>query len=288
MASTEQTQTTVCYRHPGRETLVSCSNCGRPICTDCMVQTAVGIKCPECAGVPTGVKKVATRARSVAGAGTGALVTKTLIGANVLVFLVQVAGGDLDFLHSQAYLKGALFGPYVATGDWWRLVTSGFLHAGFAHIFFNMLMLWWFGSALESYLGRGRFLAVYAVSLLAGSAGALVAAPDTPTIGASGAVFGVLGAGVVLERRGLHIFGGAALMIVLANLAFGYIVYRGQVSIGGHVGGLIGGALAVLALSGFSQANAAYRRIDLVGALGLAGIALASVLVAYWRVRGYA
>ena len=208
----------MCYRHPNRETYVSCSNCLRPICTDCMVQTAVGIKCPECAGVPTGVKKATTGARRAVGVGTGAIVTKTLIGLNVLVFLTQIAGGDLTRLQSEAYVNGVLYGPLVAQGDWWRLVTAGFLHGSLVHIFFNMLMLWWFGRPLEELLGRGRFIAVYLIAVLAGSAGALLLSSDVPTLGASGGVFGILGAGLILERRGVMVFGGAALPIVVVNL----------------------------------------------------------------------
>ena len=273
----------VCYRHPGRETLVSCSNCLRPICTDCMVQTAVGIKCPECAGRPTGVKKVTSRAKTAASVGTGALVTKTLIGINVLVFLAQQAQGGIP--QSEIYLRGALYGPSIAVNDeWYRMITSGFLHATILHIGFNMLMLWWFGSALEGLLGRARFLTVYMVSLLAGSAGALLLSPDVPTVGASGAVFGVLGAGIVLERRGVYVFGGSALGVALINLLLGFFI--GNVSIGGHIGGLAGGMLAALALGGFSRGHAAYAKIGPPAVLGLAGIIVASVVISYLSVHG--
>ena len=273
----------VCYRHPGRETLVSCSNCLRPICTDCMVQTAVGIKCPECAGRPTGVKKVTSRAKTAASVGTGALVTKTLIGINVLVFLAQQAQGGIP--QSEIYLRGALYGPSIAVNDeWYRMITSGFLHATITHIGFNMLMLWWFGSALEGLLGRARFLTVYVVSLVAGSAGALLLSPDVPTVGASGAVFGILGAGIVLERRGVYVFGGSALGVALINLLLGFFI--GNVSIGGHIGGLAGGMLAALALGGFSRGHAAYAKIGPPAVLGLAGIVIASVVISYLSVHG--
>ena len=273
----------VCYRHPGRETLVSCSNCLRPICTDCMVQTAVGIKCPECAGRPTGVKKVTSRAKTAASVGTGALVTKTLIGINVLVFLAQQAQGGIP--QSEIYLRGALYGPSIAVNDeWYRMITSGFLHATITHIGFNMLMLWWFGSALEGLLGRARFLTVYVVSLVAGSAGALLLSPDVPTVGASGAVFGILGAGIVLERRGVYVFGGSALGVALINLLLGFFI--GNVSIGGHLGGLAGGMLATLALGGFSRGHAAYAKIGPPAVLGLAGIVIASVVISYLSVHG--
>jgi membrane associated rhomboid family serine protease len=274
-----------CYRHPGRETYLSCSNCLRPICTDCMVQTAVGIKCPECAGVPTGVKKATTSARRAVGVGTGALVTKILIGINALVFLVQVSQGDLTRLQSEVFVRGALYGPSVANGDWWRLVTAGFLHASPIHILFNMLMLWWFGSALEGLLGRGRYLAVFLISVVAGSAGALLLSPEVPTIGASGGVFGILGAGIILERRGIPVFGGAALPIVIINLALGFFI--ANVSIGGHLGGLVGGMLAIVALGGFRGGHAAYSKIGGAQIAGLSAIGLGSLLVSYLAVAQY-
>jgi membrane associated rhomboid family serine protease len=274
-----------CYRHPGRETYLSCSNCLRPICTDCMVQTAVGIKCPECAGVPTGVKRATTGARRAVGVGTGALVTKILIGINAAVFLLQLSQGDLTRLQSEVFVRGALYGPSVANGDWWRLVTAGFLHASPIHILFNMVMLWWFGSALEGLLGRGRFLAVFLISVVAGSAGALLLSPEVPTIGASGGVFGILGAGIILERRGIPVFGGAALPIVIINLALGF--FLANVSIGGHLGGLVGGMLAIVALGGFRGGHAAYSKIGAAQIAGLSAIVLGSLFVSYLAVAQY-
>ena len=286
MATPEQTQTMVCYRHPQNETAVTCSNCGRPICTECMVFAAVGIKCPECAGTPTGPKKAATRARSM-GQSTDFIVTKALIAVNVFVFLAQVVqSGSLTNPFGELFIRGALYGPAVANGDWYRLVSCAFLHGSFLHIFFNMLMLWWFGRPLEHLLGRARFLSIYFISILAGSAGALVLTPDRPTIGASGAVFGILGAGLVLERNNINVFGGSALIIIILNLALSFTL--NSVSIGGHVGGLIGGALCVMALSGFGRGHAVYGRFNAVAAAGLVAVAVGSVLIAYFKVRGYA
>lgn len=285
MATPERIQTRTCYRHPGRETAVSCSNCGRPICPDCMVYAAVGIKCPECAGQPTG-PKAATRKLSRVGSGTGALVTKTLIGINVAVFLISIAQGSGGFQPAQSFInRWALNGFAVSEGEWYRLITSAFLHASIIHIAFNMLMLWWFGQALESALGRARFLGVYFVSALAGSAGALLLSGEfVNTVGASGAVFGILGAGLVLERKQVYVFGGGALFVVILNVAFTFAV--SNISIGGHLGGLAGGMLAMLALS-VAGRHPVYGRIDPLAVLMLVGIAAASVLVAYLRVRGY-
>lgn len=275
----QQTRATVCYRHPRNETAVSCTNCERPICTECMVFTAVGIKCPECAGQPTGARRAADQVRRSAGEGTGAVVTKTLIGINVAVYLATAA-------NVVALRDFALFGPLIAAGEWWRVVTGAFLHASIIHIGFNMLMLWWFGRPLEELLGRARFVAVYAVSALAGSAGALLLAPESLTVGASGAVFGILGAGLFLERRGIHVFGGAALMIVVLNLVFTFAV--ANISIGGHIGGLLGGILAILALTRFGTGHAVYGRLGALGVAGLAAIVAASIAIVVVSVQGYA
>jgi membrane associated rhomboid family serine protease len=278
----------VCYRHPSNETAITCSNCGRPICTECMVFAPVGIKCPECAGLPTGAKKAAVKARSYTSVGTDFIVTKVLIGLNVLVFLAQVVqSGSFTQPFSDIFFRGALAAPPIAQADqWYRLVTCAFLHGSVLHIFFNMLMLWWFGRPLEQLLGRGRFLAIYVISILAGSAGALLINPTTFTVGASGAVFGILGAGLVLERKNINVFGGSALIIVILNLALSFTL--NSVSIGGHVGGLVGGALCILVLSGFGRGHAVYSRFNFVAAAGLLAVAVASLLVAYFQVRGYA
>ena len=286
MTSTEQTQAMTCYRHPGTETAVSCSSCGRPICTECMVFASVGIKCPECAGQPIGVKKASARARRVAIEGTGGIVTKALLALNLAVFLMQISQGDVRGISSTIFENGALYGPLVAEGEWWRIVTAGFLHIGPIHILFNMLMLYWFGTPLETLLGRGRFLAIYGISILAGSAGALIFAPAEVTVGASAGVFGILGAGLVLERRGINVFGGAALAIVVFNLALTFLL--NNISIGGHIGGLVGGSLAILVLSRFGQAHAAYARLTATTVGGLVALAVASIVIAYARVRGYA
>lgn len=288
MATPEQTQTMVCYRHPRNETAVTCSNCGRPICPECMVFAAVGIKCPECAGQPTGAKKAAQKVSSV-GRTSPYGVTEVLIGVMVLVFIGQLAtsGGDVGSPQDTFFQKGALAGFKLEQGEWYRLVTNAFLHGSFLHIFFNMLMLWWFGRPLEALLGRARFAAIFFVSILAGSAGALLLTdPFQATIGASGAVFGILGAGIVLERQRINVFGGAALLIAAFNLALGFVLTN--VSIGGHIGGLIAGALCIIALGAFGKGHAVYGRFTLVSAAALVAIAAASVVVAYLRVRGYA
>jgi membrane associated rhomboid family serine protease len=273
-----------CYRHPDRETMVSCSECGRPICSDCMTYAPVGIRCPDHSGQAQGTARVTQGLRRASYEGTGALVTKTLVAINVGVYLLELAlGGEVNGTNNTIYEHGALFGPLVADGDWWRLFTAAFLHYGPIHLAFNMLALWIFGSALEQVLGRGRFILLYVVSGLAGSAGALLFSPNAVTVGASGAIFGLMGAALVLERQRTYVFGGGALGLIVVNLVFTFAIPG--ISIGGHLGGLVGGALGMLALSRFGRGHAIYGRPGLVGVLGLIGIGIISVAVAYWRVQ---
>src|SRR5256714_5509653 len=183
-----------CYRHPKRETYVSCSECGRPICAECMTAAPVGQRCPEHSGKLKGARRVTSGVRRTAFEGTGALITKSLIAVNIAIYVITAAqGAGINSPGGSLFAKWILYGPLVANGDWWRLITSAFLHANLLHIAFNMLALWWFGAPVELFLGRWRFLLLYVVSGLAGSAGALLATPNAPTVGASGAIFGILG-----------------------------------------------------------------------------------------------
>jgi membrane associated rhomboid family serine protease len=278
-----------CYRHPDRETMLSCSECGRPICAECVNYAPVGLRCPDHSGKPQGVRKVRTGVRRSSLASTDALVTKTLIGINVVVYLMELAtGGSLNGTGGTVFEKGALFvgNQFIglAAGEWWRLVTAGFLHAGIIHIGFNMLLLWWFGAELERGLGRLRFLAVYFVSLLAGSAGAILLDPQVATVGASGAVFGLFGAAFVLERQA-GITRGPAFTIIVLNLVLSFVIPG--ISIGGHIGGLVGGALSMLALTRLGRVHAVYGRPGLVGVLGVAAVGVASLVVAWLQVPSY-
>jgi membrane associated rhomboid family serine protease len=264
-----------CYRHPGRETGLACSNCGRPICAECMTHAAVGIRCPECAG----------RRPLVRSAGftlpNEPWVTRALLAINVAVFLVtnRLAAG---FTPSNGQLtslgrKLALDGNAVANGEYWRLVTSAFVHFGLLHIAFNMYALYLIGSVLERYVGSVRFAVIYLVSGLAGSFGALLLSPDALTAGASGAIFGLMGAMLVLERqRGVQLLGGPIGGLILINLLFTFTI--SGISKGGHLGGLIGGALCAFALSGYGRGHIAYGRLGIASALGVAAIAVGSVV----------
>jgi membrane associated rhomboid family serine protease len=276
-----------CYRHPDRETYISCSECGRPICTECMTPAPVGQRCPEHSGKPQGAQRVTTGLRRAGYEGTGGLVTRALIGINVAVYLLELAqGGTINGVGSRIYAKGVLFGPLVAQGDWWRLLTSAFLHYGPLHLGLNMYFLYLIGTPVEQYLGRARFLLLYLVSGLAGAAGALVFSPTSATVGASGAIFGILGGALVLERQRNYVLGGSAMGLIVINLVFSFVLPN--ISIGGHIGGLIGGALCMLALSRLGRGHGAYGRIGVAGLVGVLAVAVASVAVAYWKVRGYA
>jgi membrane associated rhomboid family serine protease len=277
-----------CYRHPNRETGVSCSECGRGICPDCMVFAPVGIRCPEHAGKAQGPSRVTQGVRRVSYEGQGALVTKILIGINVFVFLINLAqGASLTQVSGSLFVKGALYVPGgLDQGEWYRLITAAFLHASLIHLLFNMLVLWFIGAPVEQAIGRGRFLAIYIVSGLAGSAGAIIFSPNVVTVGASGAIFGILGAALVLEGQKNYVLGGQALGLIAVNLIFTFAIPN--ISIGGHVGGLIGGALSMLAFSRLGRTHAIYGRPGLLGIAGVVAIGVASVLIAYFRVQGLA
>src|SRR5439155_17340930 len=131
-----------CYRHPDRETGLACSECGRPICTECMTVAPVGLRCPDHSGRPQGVARVRSTVRRASFAGSGALVTKALIALNVAVYLAELGqGGDVNGVGSSIYIHGYLRAHEVASGDWWRLVTAAFLHYGPIHLGLNMLAL---------------------------------------------------------------------------------------------------------------------------------------------------
>ncbi len=253
-----------------------------------MTFAPVGIRCPDHSGKPQGTERVTTGLRRASFEGTGAIVTKILVALNVGIYLLELGlGGSTDGRNNRIYEEGALYGPLVANGDWWRLFTSVFLHYGPIHLAMNMLALWFFGAAVEQVLGRGRYLLLYVVSGLAGSAGALLLSqPTNITVGASGAIFGILGAALVLERQRTYVLGGSAVGIILINLVITFAIPG--ISIGGHLGGLAGGALGILALSRFGRGHAVYGRPGMIGLVGLVAIGVASILVAYWRVQTYA
>jgi membrane associated rhomboid family serine protease len=285
-------ETRYCYRHPDRETGLSCSECGRPICADCATFAPVGIRCPDHAGVrsspATRIRpRPVRRAPGVALATGTAPVTKILIAINGAIYLLGAAqGAGLNNPGGSLYAKLWLDAPQLHNGGWWRLVTTMFLHASVLHIAFNMFALWFIGRPVEQYLGTARYIGLYFVSGLAGSAGALVQTPGV-TVGASGAIFGILGAMLIIEWQVTGRLAGNAMTLIVINLAFSFAIPG--ISWGGHVGGLIGGILVMLAYAHWGdRGRAQYGQLGLGGIIGLVVVGVGSIALAYWRVRGYA
>lgn len=247
-----------CYRHPDRDTGISCTRCERPICPECMISASVGFQCPECVreGSGTGHRPTANAPRTLAGgvvATDPQLVTKILIGINAAVFLAGLAAPaivvQLELLGRYVEFFGAPV-EGVSTGQYYRLLTSVFLHVEWWHIIGNMIGLWVIGGPLEAALGRSRYLAVYLLSGLGASAFVyLLTEPNTPTLGASGAVFGLLGATVVLARRLRYEMRPVIVMVVLM-LALTFVPLGGSLNVSwqAHVGGLVTGALVGLGM----------------------------------------
>ena len=271
MASKTSDVATTCYRHPSRETGVSCSSCGRPICTDCMTSTSVGMRCPECAKQKTKVRTVATLT------GTPQL-TYALIAINVAVFIATAAaGGGTSGTSGTVYQNGALFGPLVADGEWWRIITAGFLHAGLLHIAFNMYFLYFLGTLLEPAIGKLRFGIIYFVSMIGGSFGALLLSPDAVTVGASGAVFGSMGAAILaLRARGIDPMQSGLGITLLLNLGITFVIPG--ISIGGHLGGLFAGGLIGYLMFEVAERRGLPNRVVVGASVGF-GVALAIVCV---------
>ena len=230
----------VCYRHPNRETGVRCSNCERPICPDCMTSTPVGMRCPECA-------RQTSRVRTLRSTTDEPVLTYVLIGINVIAGIGSLLGGGAGADSSSLTDDGGLSQHFIAEGEYYRLITAGFLHAGPFHLLTNMLALWILGSMIEPALGRWNFGLIYFVSLLCGSFGALLLSPDSLTVGASGAVFGLMGAAAVLARnRGFSLMESGLGIWIGLNLLITFTIPN--ISIGGHLGGIVGGAAAALLL----------------------------------------
>lgn len=242
-----------CYRHADREVGRRCTRCGKPACADCLRQVSVGSHCLEC--VKAAKPDIATRAKHWQ-ASRPAIVTTVIIGINLAVFiglgLFYDIGGMLGGQSTEAHLRYALFNELRFTngatltlgdsGEWYRLVTSGFLHYGIIHIGFNMYFLYILGNQMEPQLGRVRFIALYVASLLGGSAGALLIDQGGLTAGASGAVFGLLGATAIgMYQHGVNPLRTQIGTLLMINLGLTFFV--GGISIGGHVGGLVAGAI---------------------------------------------
>lgn len=237
----------VCYRHPDRETYIRCQRCGRSICPEDMSPASVGFQCPVC--VHEG-RATVRRPRTVLGGALRArdsAVTTTVIAICVLVYGAGLVVPDLTLRY--ALLGGGRFltptGAVdgVAGGAWWRLVTGAFLHANLLHLGVNMLSLWILGRPLEAALGRLRFGALYLVGLLGSSAVAyLLTSPAQPVVGASGAIFALLGAMLVLSRRlGIELRGLVGILVV--NFVITFVGAGYGISWQAHLGGFIAGVV---------------------------------------------
>ncbi|MFJ6797549.1 rhomboid family intramembrane serine protease [Streptomyces sp. NPDC091268] len=277
-----------CYRHPDRDTGIRCTRCERPICPECMISASVGFQCPDCVreGSGTGHRPSANAPRTLAGgvvAGDPHRVTRILIGINVAVFLAALAFPELairmELLGRYVEYAGAPL-EGVSTGQYDRLLTSVFLHVEWWHIIGNMLGLWFIGGPLEAALGRVRYLAVYLLSGLGGSALVyLLTPPNAPTLGASGAVFGLLGATVVLARRMRYEMRPLVTVVVLM-LVLTFVPIGGSLNVSwqAHIGGLVTGLLLGSGL--LRPAAARHRTVVQWGTCAVVFLLVAAVIAA--------
>jgi membrane associated rhomboid family serine protease len=273
-----ETTPRTCYRHADRRAGVVCQRCDRPICPDCMRQASVGFHCPEC------TKEQGQRVVRASQLGRDLLVTKVLIAINVAVFVAGIGSGlstKDSFIEHGGLIANAFDGHQlvgVANGEWWRVLSSGFLHANLLHIGFNMWALWVLGQLMEPVLGRSRFAIVYGVALVAGALGVLIVDPNQLTVGASGAVFGLMGAAVAAMRsRGINVMATGLGATIMLNLLITFTIPG--ISIGGHVGGLVGGFVAGWI---FVDAPADFRRnpaLPVATAVGLAAVLFGACLL---------
>jgi len=275
MTSLPGTAANFCYRHPGRQSFILCQRCGRTICPECQTQAAVGVICPECMreqrqSAPRTKSAARTRLGRMTAAGEP-VVTYSIIALTLVIFVLQLIPGlgvTDRLLYAGVYSYPGAFEP-------WRMLTSVFVHStGFIfHVLLNMYTLWIFGQILERMLGRGRFLTLYLMSGLAGSLGVLfLADPRVAVVGASGAIFGLMGAFLVIQRK----LGGNAtqlLILVGINLVIGFLPGL-NVAWQAHVGGLIGGAVIGLIFVQTRQRSKRTLQFVLLGAFGLLLVAL--------------
>lgn len=305
VAMPEDTDVRVCYRHPGRETLVSCSNCGRPICHECMIPAAVGFRCPECVreqNAGAGRARVVTRGQMRSRWGTGGFVsrttpgTKVLVGVNIVFFLFEMIfatgmalGGNVSM--GSLTSIGALIPARVAEDhEYWRLLTSMFLHAGIFHLLFNMWALWVVGSFLERIMGTLRFVLLYFIAGLFGSVVVLVASPgNVATVGASGAIFGVFGATFLWAylSRGRDMMADQLVRtmgIILAINVVISLVGSAYISWQAHFGGLLGG-VAVFAVLRWGDKQGFRGRIGNDVWVALGGIVAVLFALVVWRIQ---
>lgn len=252
----------VCYRHPDRQSFVTCQRCSRTICPACQTQAAVGVHCPECVreargSAPRSALPVAARLRSLS---DQPVVTWGIIAVCVVVYVLQLLPGS-------AVTQDLLYYPPYTLTEPWRMITAIFVHSqtSFLHILLNMVSLYLFGPIVERLLGRVRYLALYLLSGLGGSVAVLLIAPDTPVVGASGAIFGLLGAFFVIARR----LGGNSsqiLIVIVINLGIGFLPGT-NIAWQAHLGGLVTGAAVALVF--LLTRRTSQKTVQIVGVLGI-------------------
>lgn len=261
-----------CYRHPDRQSFILCQRCGRTICAQCQTQAAVGVHCPECINesrqsMPKTRPAAVTALRRVTRSGSP-VVTYGIIAVCILVFVAQLVTGTFGPVFQQLAYTGA----YTPTQPW-RMITSIFVHLSILHLLFNMYSLFVFGPILESMLGRARFAALFLITGFAGSVAVLLIAPDVAVAGASGAIFGLLGAFFVIQR---HLGGSNVQLLIVIAINLGLTFFIGNIAWQAHVGGLIVGALLGLIFA--RTRNRSQRTSQIVG-IGATAVGLIVITV---------
>jgi membrane associated rhomboid family serine protease len=266
-----------CVRHPNRPTGLACTRCGRPSCAECLRPAAVGQHCVDCLRTDQrGVAPVRTVSGAAAARRSAPYVTYALIAINVVIYAITAAQSKNlmdNQLGSALFVDWVLWAPAVADGEWWRVLGSGFLHYGPIHLALNMFALYVVGRDAELVLGRLRYLAVYSVSLLGGSAGVMLFSQNSMTAGASGAVYGLFGAITIILLR-LRQNPNQMLIIIGINVFISFSLPG--ISLWGHLGGLAAGTLATLGIL-FLPAWLRVKTPQAARVVGWAAVALVAV-----------
>ncbi len=273
----QQQTTPVCPRHPDRVSYVRCQRCGRPVCPECQRPAAVGVQCVDCVRAQAKTVRSATTVFGGRVSDTP-VVSYVIVGLCVLVYLLQVV--------RPSFTSDIFFVPVLGQQEPWRFLTAAFAHGSVTHILFNMLALWLVGAQyLERLLGAARYTAVYLVSALGGSVVYLLMAPAsftrgsmwlTPTVGASGAVFGLFGALLVLNR---HLGRSSAGMYatIAINAVLGFVIPN--VAWQAHLGGLLTGAAVAAVIT--ATRTPGRRRLQWPGVAVVALVLVALAVLKY-------
>jgi membrane associated rhomboid family serine protease len=261
-----------CFKHPDRETGRACTRCGRSACPDCLTQAAVGSQCFEC--VRDGSPKGAVRVRQTIQRDT-LIATKAIIALNVAAFALIALRDQVLTGNGRTSADLALIGFKVRDGEWFRLFTYSLVHYGLPHLGLNLFFLLIVGRVFEPGTGPIRFATIYVVAVLSGAAGALIATPHALTGGASGGIFGVAAAAtLIMQRRGIRFMDTGFGPLLAINLGLGLFV--SGISIGGHIGGLVGGGLTAELMMQARKAE-----MPALGYVGAALVGLISIGLAF-------